>query len=155
MGVRWNVTWTPPLQKQQPGKERLLTVCTESPATSRDPNRTRFSEVQDVIRVKTLCDKKTLLAEADTSNKRNLMLVRRHTDNDVDLCGEDNADANRQCHGKGQTMLTKPPSQAAFEECWSEVIIKNGLLLMILSFGRPLSQPLVWDNQSCTWSQGN
>ena len=24
-------------------------------------------------------------------------------------------------------MLTKPPSQAAFEECWSEVIIKNGL----------------------------
>jgi hypothetical protein len=24
-------------------------------------------------------------------------------------------------------MLTKPPIQVAFEECWSEVIIKNGL----------------------------
>ena len=24
-------------------------------------------------------------------------------------------------------MLTKPPSQAVFEECWSEAIIKNGL----------------------------
>jgi hypothetical protein len=24
-------------------------------------------------------------------------------------------------------MLTKPPSQAEFEECWSEAIIKNGL----------------------------
>ncbi len=24
-------------------------------------------------------------------------------------------------------MLTKQPSQAAFEECWSEAIIKNGL----------------------------
>ena len=39
------------------------------------------------------------------------MLVGGHEDNAVDLCGEDNADAKRQCLGKGQTMLTKPPSQ--------------------------------------------
>ncbi len=35
------------------------------------------------------------------------MAVGGHTDNVVDLCGEDNADAKRQCLGKGQTMLTK------------------------------------------------
>jgi hypothetical protein len=57
------------------------------------------------------CDNKSLLAEADTSKKRNLMLVGGHVDNTVDLCGEDNADAKRQCLGKGQTMLTKPPIQ--------------------------------------------
>ncbi len=39
------------------------------------------------------------------------MLVGGHEDNAVDLCGEDNADAKRQCLGKGQTMLTKTPSQ--------------------------------------------
>ncbi len=43
------------------------------------------------------------------------------------MCAEDNADTKRQCLGQGQTMLTKQPSQAEFEECWSEAIIKNGL----------------------------
>ena len=83
--------------------------------------------VQAAIRAKMQCDKKTLLAEADASNKRNLLLVGGHADNAVDLCGEGNADAKRPCLGKGQTMLTKQPSQAEFEECWSEAIIKNGL----------------------------
>ncbi len=55
------------------------------------------------------------------------MAVGGHTDHAVDLCGEDSADGKRQCLGKGQTMLTKPPSQAEFQECWSEVIIKCGL----------------------------
>jgi hypothetical protein len=73
------------------------------------------------------CDKKSLLASADTSNKRNLMTVGGHTDHAVDLCGEDSADGNRQYLGKGQTMLTKPPRQAEFQECWSESIIKCGL----------------------------
>ena len=68
-----------------------------------------------------------MLAEAVASKKRNLIWVGGYADNAVDLCGEGNADAKRQCLGKGQTMLTKPPSQAAFEECWSEAIIKNGL----------------------------
>jgi hypothetical protein len=45
----------------------------------------------------------------------------------VDLCGKDNTDPQRQCLVKGHTMLTKQPSQGEFEECWSEVIIKNGL----------------------------
>ena len=48
------------------------------------------------IRDKIQCDKKTLLAEVDTSKKRNLMLVGGHTDNVVHLCGEGNVD------GKGQ-----------------------------------------------------
>jgi hypothetical protein len=73
------------------------------------------------------CDKKSLLAEEDASTKRNLMTVGGHADNAVDLCVEDNTDAKRQCLGKGQTMLTKQPIQAEFEECWSEAIIKNGL----------------------------
>ena len=55
--------------------------------------------------------KKSLLAAADASKKRNLMVVGGHADNAVDLCGEDNADVKRQCLGKGQTMLTNPPIQ--------------------------------------------
>ena len=79
------------------------------------------------------CDKKSLLAAADASKKRNLMAVGGHADNGVDLCAEDNADAKRQCLGKGQTMLTKQPSQAEFQECWSEAIIKIALFLLIPS----------------------
>jgi hypothetical protein len=73
------------------------------------------------------CDKESLFATADASNKRNLMSVGGHADNFVDLCGEDSADGKHQCLGKGQTMLTKPPNQAEFQECWSETIIKCGL----------------------------
>ena len=118
----------PTITKATTGKERLVVTCAESQSTSRDPNRTRFLVVQVVIRVKIQCDKKTLFADADTSKKRNLILVGGYADNTVDLCGESNTDAKRQCLGKGQTMLTKPPSQGAFEECWSESIIKNGML---------------------------
>ena len=117
----------PTITKASTGKERLVVVCAESQSTSRGPNRTRFLAVQAVIRAKMQCDKKTLLADADASKKRNLMSVGGHADNPVEVCGEGNADAKRQCLGKGQTMLTKPPSQAEFEECWSEAIIKNGL----------------------------
>jgi hypothetical protein len=46
------------------------------------------------------CDKKSLFTAADASKKRNLMTVGGHADNVVDLCGEDNADAKRQCLGK-------------------------------------------------------
>jgi hypothetical protein len=73
------------------------------------------------------CDKKTLLADADASIKRNLLLVGGHADNPVEVCGVGNADAKRPHLVKGQTMLTKPPSQTEFEECGSEAIIKNGL----------------------------
>jgi hypothetical protein len=73
------------------------------------------------------CDQKSFLVEADSSKIRNLMVVGGHKDNDVDLCGEDNADSKRQCLGKGQPKLTKQPSQTDFEECYSEDIIKNGL----------------------------
>ncbi len=45
----------------------------------------------------------------------------------MEVCGEGNAHTKRPCLGKGQIMLTKPPSQTEFEECWSEAIIKNGL----------------------------
>jgi hypothetical protein len=39
------------------------------------------------------------------------MVVGGHSDNAVDLCGEDNVDGKRQYLGKGQTMLTKTLSQ--------------------------------------------
>jgi hypothetical protein len=45
------------------------------------------------------------------------MVVGGHTDNDVDLCEEDNTDSKRQYLGKGQTILTKELSQSEFEEC--------------------------------------
>jgi hypothetical protein len=74
----------PNISKATTGKERVVTVCAESQSTSRDPKRTRFLTVQEAIRVTMQCDKKTLLAEVDTSKKRNLMLVGGYTDNDVD-----------------------------------------------------------------------
>jgi hypothetical protein len=83
----------PHISKETTGKERVVTVCAESQSTSRDPNKPRFLTVQVVIHAKMQCDKKTLLAEADTSKKRNLMLVGGHTDHVVDLCGEVNTDA--------------------------------------------------------------
>jgi hypothetical protein len=101
----------PNISKATTGKERVVAACAESQSTSRGPNRTRFLVVQAAIRAKMQCDKKSLLAAADASKKRKLMVVGGHADNSVDLCGEDNADAKRQCLGKGQTMLTKPPSQ--------------------------------------------
>ena len=100
----------PNISKATTGKERVIAACAESQSTSRGPNRTRFLVVQAAIRAKMQCDKKTLLAEADASKKRNLILVGGYSDTAVDLCGEGNADAKRQCLGKGQTMLTKPPS---------------------------------------------
>ncbi len=101
----------PNISKATTGKERVVTVCGESQSTSRDPNRTHFLAEEAAIRAKVQCDKKSLLAAADASKKRNLMVVGGHADNVVDLCGEHNADEKRQCLGKGQTMLTKPPSQ--------------------------------------------
>ena len=85
----------PNISKATTGKERVVAVCAESQSTSRVPNRTRFLSVQSVIHVKMQCDKKTLLAEADASEKRNLTLVGGYADNAVDLCGEANADAKR------------------------------------------------------------
>ena len=115
----------PNIPKTTTGKERVVAACAESQSTSRGPNRTRLLVVQTTIRTKMECDKKSLLAAADTSRKRNLMTVGGHADNGVDLCGEDSADAKRQCLGKGQTMLTKSPIPAEFEECWSEVISRT------------------------------
>ena len=108
----------PNISKATTVKDRVVAACAESQSTSRGPNRTRFLAVQAEI---------PLLAAADASKKRNMTLVGGYADNTVDLCGEGNADAKRPCLGKGQTMLTKQPSQAEFEECWSEAIIKCGL----------------------------
>jgi hypothetical protein len=97
----------PNISKATTGKERVVVECAESQSTSRVPNRTRFLVVQTTILDKMQCDKKSFLAAEDASKKRNLMVVGGHADNVVDLCGEDNVDAKRQCLGKGQTMLTK------------------------------------------------
>jgi hypothetical protein len=117
----------PNISKATTGNERVVPACAESQSISRGPIRTRFLAIQVAIRVKIQCDKKSLLASADASNKRNLMVVGGHTDHAVDLCGEDSTDGKRQCLGKGQTILTKSPTQVEFQECWSEAIIKCGL----------------------------
>jgi hypothetical protein len=44
----------------------------------------------------------------DSSKKHSLMVVGGHADDDVDLCGEDNADEKLQCLGKGQTIGLSP-----------------------------------------------
>ena len=88
---RWGAVYVechmdPNISKATTVKERVVTSCTESQSISRGPNRTRFLAVQAAIRAKMQCDKKTLLAEADTSKKRNLTLVGGYADNAVDLC---------------------------------------------------------------------
>jgi hypothetical protein len=108
----------PNISKATTGKERVVAACAESQSTSRGPNRTRFLTVESVI-------KKSLLPAADASKKRNLMVVAGHADNAVDLCGEDNADAKRQCLGKGQTMPTKPPSQYGETRYGSRVTMRE------------------------------
>ena len=65
---------------------------------------------------------------ADASKQRNLMVVGVHSDNAVDLCGEDNADAKRQCLGKGQTMPTKPPSQYGETRYGSRVTMSERMI---------------------------
>ncbi len=92
------------------------------------PNRTRFLAVQAAIRAKMQCDKKSLLAAADESKKRNLMVVGGHADNAVDLCGEDNADAKRQYLGKGLTMPTKPPRQYGETRYGSRVTMSERII---------------------------
>ena len=94
-------------------------VCRITQSTSRGPNRTRFLAVQAGIRAKMQCDKKSLLTVADASKQRNLMVVGGHSDNDVDLCGEDNVDAKRQCLGdnadaKRQCLGVKSPSETRY-----------------------------------------
>ena len=74
------------------GKEMVVAACAESQSTSRGPNQTRFLAVQTAIRDKIQCDKKSLLVATDESKQRNLMVVGGHSDNAVDLCGEDNVD---------------------------------------------------------------
>ncbi len=79
----------PNISKATTGRERVVVACAESQSSSRGPNRTRFLAVQAAIRDKMQCDKKSLLAAADASKKRHLMVVGGHADNAVDLCGED------------------------------------------------------------------
>ena len=110
----------PNILKATTGKERVVAACAESQSTSRVPNRTRFLAGQTVIRAKMQCDKKSLLAAADASKQRNLMVVGGHSDNVVDLCGEDNVDAERQCLGdnadaKRQCLGVKSPNRAKLD----------------------------------------
>ena len=118
----------PNISKATTGKERVVAACAESQSTSRGPNRTRFLAVQAAIRAKMQCDKKTLLAEADASKKRNLTLVGGYADNAVDLCGEGHADAKRPCLAKGQTMPTKPPSQYGETRYGSRVTMSERMI---------------------------
>jgi len=121
---RWGAAYVechmdPNILKATTGKERVVATCAESQSTSRGPNRTCFLAVQDAIRAKMQCDKKSFLAAADASKQRNLMVVGGHSDNAVDLRGEDNADAKRQCLGdnadaKRQCLGVKSPSETRY-----------------------------------------
>jgi hypothetical protein len=68
-------------------------------------------------------DKKTLLAEVNASEKRNLISVGGCADTPVHVNEAGNPDGNRPCLGNGQTVLMRTPTQAELVECWSEMII--------------------------------
>ena len=121
---RWGAVYVechmdPNISKTTTDKERVVAASAESQSTSRGPNRTRFLAVQAAIRAKMQCDKKSLLAAADASKQHNLMVVGGHSDNAVDLCGEDNADAKCQClddnaDAKRQCLVVKSPSETRY-----------------------------------------
>jgi hypothetical protein len=108
-------------------KERTVTPCKESLPTSCGPHRKRFLEVQTEIHTHMTNDKNTLLQEETASAKHKLMSVPGCADTPWDLVATGNADGKRQCLGNGQTVLMRTPTQPEFVECWSEVIIRNGL----------------------------
>ena len=72
-------------------------------------------------------DKNTLIQEEAASSKRNLISVGGCADTPVDVDTSGNADGKLPCLGNGQTVLMRTPTQTEFVECWSEVIIRNGL----------------------------
>ena len=72
-------------------------------------------------------DRQTLLTEVNTSAKHSLMSVGGCADTPVDVDTTGNADGKRPCLGNGQTVLMRTPTQVEFVECWSEVIIRNGI----------------------------
>ena len=130
---RWGAAYVechmdPNISKATTGKEMVVAVRAESQSTSRGPNRTRFLAVQAAIRAKMQCDKKSLLAAADASKQRNLMVVGGHADNAVDLCGEDNTDAKPQVLDKEQTMLTNPPIQYGETRYGSRVTMSERMI---------------------------
>ena len=93
----------PNIGKATIGKERTVAACKESLPTSRGPHRNRFLEVQAEIRARMTSDKKTLLAEANASAKRNLISVGGCADTPVHVDAAGNADGKRPCLGNGQT----------------------------------------------------
>ena len=84
--------------------------------------------MQAEIRAHMASDKNTLLQEADASAKRNLISVGGCADTAVHVDTAGNDDGKRPCLGNGQIVLMRTPTQAEFVECWSETIIRNGLL---------------------------
>jgi len=93
----------PNIGKATIGKERTVGPCKESLPTSRGPHRNRFLEVQAEIRARMARDKKTLLAEANASAKRNLISVGGCADASVHVDAAGNVDGKRPCLGNGQT----------------------------------------------------
>ena len=109
-------------------------------------------------------DRQTLLAEANTSAKRNLMSVGGCADTPVDVHTAGNADGKRPCLGNGQTVLMRTPTQAEFVECWSEAIIRNGLPPALVDdplFRKALvttsrmGQTAVHGQGNCSWKEGH
>ena len=94
----------PNIGKTTIGKERTVAECKESLPTSRGPHRNRFLEVQAEIRARMASDKKTLLAEANASAKRNLISVGGCADTPVHV---DSCSRALSCFCNGQTILSE------------------------------------------------
>ena len=57
------------------------------------------------------------------------MSVGGHADTLVDLVPSGNTDVKHPCLGNDQTVLVRTPTQVEFVECWSEVLVRNGIPL--------------------------
>ncbi len=68
--------------------------------------------------------KKTLLAEANVSAKRNLTSVGDCADTPVDVDAAGNADGKRPCLDIGQTVLMRTPTQAEFVDTQYEIFVE-------------------------------
>jgi hypothetical protein len=83
--------------------------------------------MQEEIHAHMASDKNTLLQEETSSVKRKMMSVGGCVDTQLDLVSTGNADGKHPCLVNGHTVLMRTPTQVEFVECWSEVIIRNGL----------------------------
>jgi hypothetical protein len=130
---RWQTVYVechmdPNISKVTTDRERVVTSCVQSQSTSRGIHRKNaiWRWLEDMQTVLWICVEKTTLMQSTNVSVRDTVCRQI---NRVKLSSKDG----------GVSHLSRT--------VW--VL----LLLMILSFGRSSSQPIVWGNQPCVWAR--